>query len=209
MGRATDRQRPRFIGGPMLHRIWLTLPLAACLAASAHAADFAIQPDAASRVEFVSKAPMETFGGKTRKVSGSVALDPAQLGDSITVLVSVDMGSLDTGIDLRNKHMRDNHLHCDKYPTATFRGGRLSKLSASSLTEGQTVTGVITGEMELHGVKRPLEAPVEMTFHNGGLHVVSRFKVKLPDYQIPRPQFLVMKLDETQSVTLEVEARSK
>lgn len=193
----------------MSSRSLVVVSLVLALVRSAPAAEFAIAPNAASRIEFVSKAPMETFGGKTRAVSGSVSLDPAGLADSIDVQVNVDMSTLDTGIDMRNKHMRENHLETEKYPQATFRGGRLSKLSATSLAEGQTVSGIIVGEMELHGVKKPMEAPIDLTLHKGALHVVSRFKIKLPDYNIARPQFLVMKLDEVQSVTVDLEARPK
>jgi hypothetical protein len=48
-----------------------------------------------------------------------------------------------------------------------------------------------------------------MTLQGGALHVVTHFKIKLPDYSIPRPQFLVMKLDEVQSVTVDLTARPK
>jgi polyisoprenoid-binding protein YceI len=190
------------------HRLFLVCAVLGASLAPLQAAEFVIAPDAASRVEFVSKAPMETFSGSSRKVSGTVSLDPAALADSITVEVRVDMASLDTGIELRNRHMRENHLHTEKYPTAIFRGGRLSKASAATLTEGQPVTAVLAGELELHGVKKKMEAPIELTLQKGGgLRVVSRFKVNLPDYDIPRPQFLVMKLDEVQAVTAELEAR--
>lgn len=185
------------------------LTLGAGAASRAAAAGFVVTPDGASQVQFESKAPMESFGGKTKKVSGSIDLDPAQLADSIAVHLDVDMASLDTGIEMRNKHMRENHLHTDKFPTATFLGGRLTNLSAQSLGEGQKVTGTIAGTMRLHGVEKPLQASIEMSYQGGVLHVVSRFKLKLADYGIPRPQFLVMKLDESQAVTVDLDARPK
>ena len=97
----------------------------------------------------------------------------------------------------------------DEFPTATFRGGKLSQASAQSLAEGKTVNATLQGELELHGQKKPLTTPLELTLRKGSLHVVSRFKVKLADFGIPRPQFLVMKLDEVQSVTVDIEARPK
>jgi polyisoprenoid-binding protein YceI len=169
--------------------------------------EFVVHPGTSSQVQFVSKAPMETVTGKTHTVSGSVQLDPAVLGDSIVVHVEVDLASLDTGVEMRNKHMRENHLQTATYPKAVFEGGRLQDLSAAKLAEGQTVTGSITGTMELHGKRRPLQASLEMTLQGGALHVVTRFKVKLADYDIARPQFLVMRLDETQSVTADLTAR--
>jgi polyisoprenoid-binding protein YceI len=176
---------------------------------SAAATEFVVAPDGANLMRFESKAPMETFDGKTKKISGTVELDPSQLGDEIKTRIEVDMTTLDTGIAMRNKHMYENHLHVDKYPKAVFTGGKLSDLSATSLAEGVTVTGNIAGTMNLHGVEKPLQAPIEMTLQGGALHVTTRFKIKLADYSIPRPQFLVMKLDEVQSVTVDLTARPK
>ena len=36
------------------------------------------------------------------------------------------------------------------------------------------------------------------------IHVVARFEIKLSDYEIPRPQFLIMKLDEVQRITVDI-----
>ena len=187
----------------------LIAAMAAGFATTATAVEFTIQPGGASQIEFVSKAPMETFGGKTKKVSGEVSLDPAQVADSIAVSVHVDMASLDTGVEMRNKHMRENHLHTAQYPDAVFTGGKLENLSARQLEEGKPVTATISGTMNLHGVEKPLQAPITMTYRGGTLHVSTQFKIKLADYSIPRPQFLVMKLDEVQAVSVELDARPK
>jgi len=175
----------------------------------ARATSFLVVPDAGSRVQFLSKAPMETFSGKTRSLQGNVTLDPDSLGDSLRVVVEVEMASLDTGIDMRNRHMRENHLHTDQYPKAIFRGGRLADLSSPQLTPGTPVTGTLAGTLELHGTTRPVEIPFEMTLAGGSLHVTCRFEISLADYGIPRPQFLVMRLDDVQRVTVELEARPR
>lgn len=187
---------------------WLALLLVAGTARSGQAADFRIHPGTPSRVEFVSKAPMETVTGRTQQVSGEVRLEPDSLGDSLQVRVEVDLASLDTGIDLRDRHMRENHLHTDAYPKAVFTGGRLSELSATQLAPGVTVKGTIDGTMELHGKRQPLRAALEMTLQDSTLHIVTRFRLRLSDYAIPRPQFLVMRLDETQSITADLTARA-
>ena len=81
--------------------------------------------DEACEVKFTSKAAMESFDGKTRMISGRVTLDPAALGDSLVIAMDVDMTTLDTGIALRNRHMRENHLHTEQFPTATFAGAKI------------------------------------------------------------------------------------
>ena len=187
--------------------------LAVLLAVAMHAAaatTFRIQPGKPNLVRFVSKAPLETFEGKTHQVQGHVVLDPAALGDSIDAVVEVDLASLDTGLSLRNKHMRENHLETEKHPKATFRGGKISDLSRPNLEAGQKTTFVLAGTFALHGVERPLSVPVEMSPEaaGGGLRIVTRFPVALADYKISRPSFLVMQLQEVQQVSVELVATS-
>jgi polyisoprenoid-binding protein YceI len=182
----------------------------AALAPAAWAERFEIAAGAAENVaRFRSHAAVESFEGKTRQVSGWVECDPAALGDSVTVYVAVDLASLDTGIDLRNRHMRENHLETDKYPQAVFRGGRLFGAPAK-LEVGQSATFEIAGEIELHGVTRPLRAPLEVTLLAADgprqLRVATHFPVSLADFHIARPQFLIVRLAETQQVSLEATA---
>ena len=178
-------------------------------AAPAVAARFTIAPGAGSEVRFASKAPVESFSGRTDRVSGWVDCDPAALGDSVTIEVTVDLASLDTGIALRNQHMRENHLETDRYPQAVFRGGRLSG-GPSRLVPGETATLELAGELELHGVRRPLRLPVQVTLSDapGGsrLRIEARFPVALAAHEIRRPQFLMLKLSDVQQVTLKLVA---
>lgn len=180
---------------------------------SAAAARFEFRPDEGSNsIEFVSKAPMETVTGKTSQLAGFVALDPAQVADSIAVSIDVPLASLDTGIELRNQHMRENHLETDRYPTATFRGAAVVSGAGKALEAGRTETIEIQGDFQVHGVTRTIRVPVDLTWtpagdgHGGALRTVARFQLKLADYDIKRPSFLVMKLDEVQRVTFDVKA---
>ena len=182
------------------------------LAGSAFAESFHITPGEPNLVQFVSKAPLETFKGKTRSVSGSVQLDPNAIGDSITVRVAVDLASLDTGIDIRNRHMRENHLETEKYPTAVFQGGKIHNATATRLQPGDTLRFELDGVLSLHGIDKPLRAPIELTLESVGgalqVRVAASFQVRLSDHGIDRPKFLVIKLDEVQRVTVELIAKA-
>ncbi len=186
-----------------------TLILALAGAASARAETFRIVSGSKDNlVQFESKAAMESFKGKTHQVTGTVAFDPGHLADSVQVRVEVDMASLDTGIDVRNKHMRENHLETDTYPTATFIGGRIVDAKAAALAPGKTVGFGLTGTFTLHGVSREITVPVAATLLDAGpgrrLRVKTRFPVKLSDYDIDRPQFLLLKLADEQEVTMDL-----
>jgi polyisoprenoid-binding protein YceI len=176
------------------------------------AESFQITPGEPNLVRFESKAPLETFDGKTRQVRGHVKLDPADLSEWIEVNVEVDLASFDTGIAIRNRHMRENHLETDKYPSAVFKGGKVHDASQTQIRAGETVRFEIEGVLSLHGVEKPLRAPIEMTLETVDgrtqIRVAASFRLKLSDHDIKRPKFLIMKLDEVQRLSVELVAKA-
>lgn len=177
---------------------------AASLAATPAAAEeFTVRGGkGASLVRFISKAAMESFEGKTNAVSGTVVLDPAALGDSLTIAIAVDMAKLDTGISLRNRHMRENHLHTERFPTATFSGARIAK-GSGPLEKGATRRVDLAGKLTIHGVARDVTVPVDLTWDGANeLKIAAEFSVALADHEIPRPKFLLLRLGEVQKVVI-------
>ncbi len=183
----------------------------------ARAAQFLVKPGDGNRVVFASKAPVESFEGKTSRMEGRLTLEPANLGDSITVHLEVDLASLDTGIAKRNQHMRENHLETAKYPKAVFDGAALHGPAGAKLEPGRPVTFDVEGTFTLHGVSRRLRFRAEVTYATAGggragksgsatgsgigtLTFRTEFPVALADYNIRRPQFLFLRLGETQQV---------
>ena len=90
---------------------------------------------------------MSVWRGKFNKNSGSVLLDrEAQSG---TVDVTIDMASVDTGLEKLNTHLLSpDFFDVAKYPTATYKG-KLAKFKDGAPTEVQ-------GELTLHGVTKPV-----------------------------------------------------
>lgn len=176
-----------------------------------HAARYTIDPDAkGNRVTFLSKAPLESFEGTTSHVSGYVVVDPTHVTGKVSLHFEVDLESLDTGKSKRNKHMRERHLETDTYPTATFSGATIVEGSAAKLVAGTLTTFDLEGDFEIHGVVRRMIVHAEVTLSTDGgheaLHIVARFDVALSDYDISRPRFLFMKLNDIQKVTVELTA---
>jgi polyisoprenoid-binding protein YceI len=155
-------------------------------------------------VKFISKAATETFEGKTDKIEGHITFDPANPVDSVMVQLDVDMKSLDTGLGKRNTHMQENHLECDKYPKATFKGASVIGPKGTVLETGKTVTFECEGDFTLHGVTKRLRVNVDVTpSDEKTLAFKTAFKVPLADYNIARPKFLFLKLGEVQEVNVE------
>jgi polyisoprenoid-binding protein YceI len=169
------------------------------LAAAARADDFTVTPGKPNLVVFTSKAQVESFQGKTSKLSGRISVNPADVGDSITVELHVDLASLDTGIAKRNGHMRDNHLETSKYPEAVFTGATVLSPAHAALS-GKPVGVDLEGSFTIHGMTHRMRPHADVTLNGNKLAFTATFQVSLADYAIPRPQFLFLKLADTQEL---------
>lgn len=179
------------------------LVLLLATASTTAAAEFVVKAGSPSLVVFTSKAATETFTGKTDRMEGRIVVDTDAPGDSIEVRITVDMASLDTGIDKRNQHMRDNHLETKTYPTAVFEGAALRGPAPLVFAPGATVPVEVEGTFTLHGVSRRLHATVNVTLRDdASLAFETQFPVELADYNVSRPKFLFLKLAETQQVSV-------
>jgi polyisoprenoid-binding protein YceI len=190
-------------------RDFLIILAATSVALPARAEPFVISPEAGdTHVVFESKAPMETFQGRTAQVRGTIDLEAGGEG-AIALDVVVDMASLDTGIALRNRHMCENHLHTDEHPEASFQGAKVVEGDPAALASPGDHEVTLEGEFTLHGVTRTIRVPATLSRTSGGaegprIRLTSAFDVALADYEIPRPRMLLLKLNEVQKVRVEL-----
>lgn len=165
-------------------------------------------------VTFTSHAPLETIEGKTSKVMGFLEVDPADIG-SAKAKIAVDLASIKTGIDMRDKHMRENHLETEKYPQAIFELTDVKTGSHYNIADGQPIDITLFGNFTVHGVTKPVEIKATVQYYGDDqsspmkipgevIHIKAGFDVLLPDYEIKRPQFLVLKLDEKQEIMVDI-----
>ena len=170
----------------------------------ANAAPYQLNPKAKNRVEFQSSATLESFSGKAKNITADFEIDPAILSKS-TGKLTVDLRTLDTGLELRNKHMRENHLNTDSFPNAVFDLDSVTGATAMASTGATNLT--IHGTMTVHGVTRQVSAPGTLQAANGPagtLQVRTEFPLKITDYDIPRPEFLFLKLAEEVKIVVDV-----
>ncbi|OGG54797.1 MAG: hypothetical protein A3F84_21800 [Candidatus Handelsmanbacteria bacterium RIFCSPLOWO2_12_FULL_64_10] len=165
-------------------------------------------------VKFESHAPLETIIGTTNQVVGEIQVDPDNITASPKVSFEVDLASIDTGIQLRNQHMREQYLNTAKYPKITFALDRVDKASQSKLAGGQVIDIDGVGTFTLHGVTRQEPVHVRATYLKESadtrlkmpgnlLRVAASFNLKLSDYKIPIPQMVILKLDENIKVDVD------
>lgn len=176
--------------------------------------------DPRNTASFESRAPIETVPGITHDVTGTITFDPGILTGPASGKVIVGVASLETGIGMRDEHLRgEKYLDTAKFPTATFDIERVVSSDKPKVADGETANLVVAGKLTIHGVTREIEAPVTVVYkksipelaeyYPGEVAAVrTSFDVKLADYGIERPQFLILKLDETIHVSVQFTAAS-
>lgn len=149
------------------------------------------------------KCPMTvggSFDATTSALSGMLtasASNPSALEGS----VAVDLRSLDTGIGLRNEHLREKYLEVDK--GAGYDQAVLSDVVLQGLNPGAPAgKGSFTGLLTLHGVKKAVNGPVEVRQAGTGWSVRASFPVNLPDYNIEKPRYLGVGVRDTVQVSV-------
>lgn len=157
-----------------------------------------------NRVRFVSDAPLEDFEGVTNRIDGFLFLSGEGLVGGTDLSASefyfeVDLASLDTGIGLRDRHMRENYLETEEFPYASF-SGRLVALDKESDGGYRAVT---RGSFSIHGVEQEREIICRGEEEGEGLRVRCAFQVTLSDHGIPIPKLMFMKIDEVMELNLD------
>lgn len=106
-------------------------------------------------------------------------------GGRVSGTLAVDMKSFETGISMRDSHMKEKYLEVRKYPD--------SKLAITELIvpENTAATAQVPfkGNLTLHGETRPVTgtATVQKTGDTAKVH--ADFGLKISDYRIAVPTF--------------------
>jgi polyisoprenoid-binding protein YceI len=159
-----------------------------------------------------SVADFETFTGKTNAVTGSISFDwSTKVGKGKIV---VDPSAIDTGIPLRNEHMKGKGwLEVDKYPEIVFE--------ALKVQGGRKDEYKVTGKFTLHGVTKKITVPVTVRYSAAGeatkaagfngdvIRLTTKFNITLADYGIIVPAQVSGKIAKEVTIALSTYAIAK
>lgn len=198
------QRRPR----PGLRRGAVTAAIATAVVAGPVAAqEYHVDTEADNRVVFISRAAIEEFEGVTDRIDGYVLLDgegvrPGTDFGGARLYFEVDLASLDTGIGLRNRHMRENYLEVEQYPWATFEG-TIEEIAR----EGPGFRVTSAGTFAVHGVERARTLECGVRSDGDGWRVDCAFEVNLTDHDIEIPRIMFLKLAEDIRLQLDFRLR--
>lgn len=150
----------------------------------------AVVATSATSLATFSKAvePVVSFtamGPAGMKVLGTTPeLDVAEEGDR--VVISVRLDHLQTGIGLRDRHMKEKYLEVGQYPSA-----RLSiQRSALRIVDGSSSGADVPATLTLHGKTRPVSVHYDAKKTGAEISVSGSFGVNMKDFGIAVPSYL-------------------
>ncbi len=157
--------------------------------------------------EFHAEDTYDAFDGKTRDVTGTIVADPSSPATA-SVLITINVDSLDTGAGLRNKEMRERYLETTKFGVATFRS--VSVTGPASIAPNQPTDINVTGDLTLHGVTKRMTIPVRVVLiADSRIHATTTFKIHMPDFGITVPHNILVTVNDEVPVRLDVWAEAK
>ena len=107
--------------------------------------------------------------------------------DGTTLKITVPLATLQTGIGLRDKHMREKYLQVDKYPDAVLE---VAWSSVKLPGDGQTGEGTAPGKMTIHGKTKDVQAKYRIVRTGNQYQVTGNVPLNLKDYDIDVPSYL-------------------
>jgi hypothetical protein len=101
---------------------------------------------------------------------------------------------------LMREHFNEKYMESEKFPKSTFNGKIVG--FKNNIDSEQQVKAV--GKLSIHGITRDIDVPGTIVKENGKLHVKSKFKVKLVDYQITIPKIVWQNIAEEVEISIDI-----
>ena len=159
-----------------------------------------------------NKTDIENWTGRTSKITGTINFDAATKTGSGTIMV--DGASIDTGVALRNEHMRSaDWFNFDKDSMIKFVATSVRNTSGNNYS--------VAGELTMKGITKRLtttatlkitnasEVTKSMGFAGNVAALSTKFKVKLSDYGVKHPAIGAGRVNDSVEITLAVVATDK
>ncbi|MCH8567974.1 MAG: YceI family protein [Balneolales bacterium] len=153
-----------------------------------------------AKTEFHGRTTVERFTGITHLAEGGLNLETGAFS------FKIGLNKLDTGNSRRDNNMHKDYLETDRYPYALFEG-KLSDFDAENFrnpSSNEEIRVTATGSFTLKEITRDKQIEGSLMYDGteGNWVVLSNFDILLTDFEISRPRFLFIRMDD--SVNLDV-----
>ena len=143
-------------------------------------------------VEFlaVGKPSLIKIKGDGAKLSGTIEIVENQIKGEFRV----PLKDLTTGIELRDKHMKEKYLQIDKFPEAIFTISKID-LPNDFLAQKKIFSAVpFSGKINIKGVDKEIQGIADIDTTTSIVDVKTEFKAQISSFQIDIPSYVGIKI---------------
>lgn len=133
------------------------------------------------KISFYSDAPMEKI--EAHNSTASTVLDISTGNLEWAVLIQ----GFKFEKALMQEHFNENYMESTTYPKAKFKG-KIDNLSDVNFKKDGDYNVNVSGQLEMHGVTKPVNATGVITVKGGNISAKSKFSVAVADYGIVIPK---------------------
>jgi polyisoprenoid-binding protein YceI len=152
--------------------------IAFCLLLSNYLVAQVLKPvDAAGAVSFVINNFGSGVDGSFRGLKGEIRFNPASLPEA-SMNVSVDAATIETGINMRNRHLRgEKYFNVEKYPGITIRGSQVR-------SAGKPDTYIMMASVTIKGISKTYPLTFTAKAQKNGFLFEGSFTLNRRDFDV-------------------------
>lgn len=137
--------------------------------------------------------------GQCNKLNGKVDRD----GNQASAEFKIPTACLETGLDLRNKHLKEKYLAATTYPEAILKIAKIELPEGFDYKTSVVKEQKFDGTLLLHGEEKPVSG--DFSFNGPESVMTAKMKLKISDFKIETPTYMGV----TVSDEIDVEMNSK
>lgn len=145
-------------------------------------------------ISFVSEAPLEKIEAVTNSAYTVFDLETGRIQWSVLIK------SFEFEKALMHEHFNENYMESTTYNKAKFTGSFEQPESLS--TEGEYNLSV-NGELEIHGVKKEIDAEISFVVSEDGIYGKSQLNILASDYGIEIPSLVKDNISDNILISIE------
>lgn len=154
-----------------------------------------------STIVFHAASTLHSFQGSAGNAEGFAEVDIEHLGETAAGVLRVRVKSMTTGHKARDEAMLES-LKEEKYPVIAFS---VKHVAVSSFSEDKLKAMIeLTGELNLHGVKKVIAIPAEVTWSDAKIFIKGKKELFLKDFRIAPASFLFIKVKDKVVVEFDI-----